>query len=57
MLSAESPALVTVEILGLRSPVPFLLAPVGVLSIVHEGAEPAVARAVVAAAGAVVAAG
>jgi lactate 2-monooxygenase len=34
-----------VELLGLRSPVPFLLAPVGVLSIVHPEAELAVARA------------
>jgi isopentenyl diphosphate isomerase/L-lactate dehydrogenase-like FMN-dependent dehydrogenase len=35
----------SVEVLGLRSPVPFLLAPVGVLSIVHPDAELAVARA------------
>jgi lactate 2-monooxygenase len=35
----------SVEILGLRSPVPFLLAPIGVLSIVHPDAERAVARA------------
>ena len=35
----------SVEVLGLRSPVPFLLAPVGVLSIVHPEAERAVARA------------
>jgi lactate 2-monooxygenase len=35
----------SVEVLGLRSPVPFLLAPVGVLSIVHPEAELAVARA------------
>ena len=35
----------SVEVLGLRSPVPFLLAPVGVLSIVHPDAERAVARA------------
>jgi hypothetical protein len=34
-----------VEVLGLRSPVPFLLGPVGVLSIVHEEAELGVARA------------
>jgi lactate 2-monooxygenase len=38
----------SVEVLGLRSPVPFLLAPVGVLSIVHADAERAVARAAVA---------
>ena len=35
----------SVEVLGLRSPVPFLLAPVGVLSIVHAEAELGVARA------------
>jgi lactate 2-monooxygenase len=35
----------SVEVLGLRSPVPFLLAPVGVLSIVHADRELAVARA------------
>ena len=35
----------SVEVLGLRSPAPFLLAPVGVLSIVHADAELAVARA------------
>ena len=35
----------SVEVLGLRSPVPFLLAPIGVLSIVHPEAELGVARA------------
>jgi lactate 2-monooxygenase len=35
----------SVEVLGLRSPAPFLLAPVGVLSIVHKEAELAVAQA------------
>ena len=35
----------SVDVLGLRSPVPFLLAPVGVLSIVHPEGELAVARA------------
>ena len=35
----------SVEVLGLRSPAPFLLAPIGVLSIVHPDAELAVARA------------
>jgi isopentenyl diphosphate isomerase/L-lactate dehydrogenase-like FMN-dependent dehydrogenase len=35
----------SVEVLGLRSPAPFLLAPVGVLSILHAEAELAVARA------------
>ena len=38
-------ARLSVEVLGLRSPVPFLLAPVGVLSILHPDAELAVARA------------
>ncbi len=33
------------EVLGLRSPVPFLLAPIGVLSIAHAEAELGVARA------------
>ncbi|MBA2331576.1 MAG: alpha-hydroxy-acid oxidizing protein [Actinobacteria bacterium] len=35
----------SVEVLGLRSPVPFLLAPIGVLSIAHAEAELGVARA------------
>jgi lactate 2-monooxygenase len=35
----------SVEVLGLRSPVPFLLAPIGALSIVHPDAELAIARA------------
>jgi lactate 2-monooxygenase len=35
----------SIEVLGLRSPVPFLLAPIGVLSIAHADAERAVARA------------
>jgi lactate 2-monooxygenase len=35
----------SVEVLGLRSPAPFFLAPVGVLSIVRDDAERAVARA------------
>ena len=35
----------SVEVLGLRSPVPFLLAPIGVLSIAHADAERGVARA------------
>jgi isopentenyl diphosphate isomerase/L-lactate dehydrogenase-like FMN-dependent dehydrogenase len=34
-----------VEVLGLRLPVPFMLAPVGVLSILHNEADIAVARA------------
>jgi len=35
----------SIEVLGLHSPVPFLLAPIGVLSIAHPDAERAVARA------------
>jgi lactate 2-monooxygenase len=35
----------SVEMLGVRSPVPFLLAPIGVLSIAHPDAELGVARA------------
>jgi isopentenyl diphosphate isomerase/L-lactate dehydrogenase-like FMN-dependent dehydrogenase len=35
----------SVDLLGLRSPAPFLLAPVGVLSIVHPEADLALARA------------
>ena len=35
----------SVEVLGLRSPAPFLLAPIGVLSIAHEEAELGVAQA------------
>jgi lactate 2-monooxygenase len=35
----------SVDVLGLRSPVPFLLAPIGVLSIAHADAELGVARA------------
>lgn len=36
-------------VLGSQLPVPFMLAPVGVLAIAHSGAEPAVARAAAAA--------
>jgi len=36
---------ISVDVLGLHSPAPFLLAPIGVLSIAHEGAEVAAARA------------
>lgn len=35
----------SVELLGIRLPAPFLLAPIGVLSILHKDAELAVARA------------
>ena len=45
MLTGNAGRDLSVEVLGLRSPVPFLLGPVGVLSIVHEEAELGVARA------------
>ena len=45
MLTGNAERDLSVEVLGLRSPVPFLLAPVGVLSIVHPEAELGVARA------------
>jgi lactate 2-monooxygenase len=45
MLAGTAERDLSVELLGLRSPVPFLLAPVGTLSIVHPDADLAVARA------------
>lgn len=45
MLTGNVERDLSVEVLGLRSPVPFLLAPIGVLSIAHPDAELAVARA------------
>ncbi len=45
MLAGTAERDMSVEVLGLRSPAPFLLAPIGVLSIVHADAELAVARA------------
>ena len=36
---------ISVEVLGMRSPAPFFLAPIGVLSIAHEAAEVGVAQA------------
>jgi isopentenyl diphosphate isomerase/L-lactate dehydrogenase-like FMN-dependent dehydrogenase len=45
MLTGTAERDLSVEVLGLRSPAPFLLAPIGVLSIVHEEAELGVARA------------
>jgi lactate 2-monooxygenase len=45
MLTGTAERDMSVEVLGLRSPAPFLLAPIGVLSIVHADAELAVARA------------
>ena len=39
MLAGTAERDLSVEVLGLRSPAPFLLAPIGVLSIVHAEAE------------------
>src|SRR5947207_557138 len=49
MLAAHTERDVSVEVLGTRSPFPFLLAPVGVLSIAHPDGELAPARAAAAA--------
>ena len=45
MLSGNIARDLSVDVLGLHSPAPFLLAPIGVLSIAHDEAEPAVGRA------------
>ena len=45
MLAGNDTRDVSVEVLGTRSPAPFLLAPIGVLSIAHPDGELAVARA------------
>ena len=45
MLTGNASRDISVEVLGLRSPAPFFLAPVGVLSIAHEQAEVGVAKA------------
>jgi lactate 2-monooxygenase len=45
MLTGNADRDQSVEVLGLRSPAPFLLAPIGVLSIAHEEGELGVARA------------
>ena len=45
MLSGNATRDLSADVLGLHSPAPFLLAPIGVLSIAHEDAEPAVGRA------------
>jgi isopentenyl diphosphate isomerase/L-lactate dehydrogenase-like FMN-dependent dehydrogenase len=45
MLTGNVTRDLSVDVLGLRSPAPFLLAPVGVLSIAHEEAEVGVAKA------------
>src|SRR5436190_13980846 len=45
MLTGNAVRDISVEVLGMRSPAPFFLAPVGVLSIAHEEAEVGVAKA------------
>jgi lactate 2-monooxygenase len=45
MLTGNVERDLAVEVLGLRSPAPFLLAPIGVLSIAHDDGELAAARA------------
>jgi lactate 2-monooxygenase len=45
MLTGNAERDISVEVLGTRSPAPFLLAPIGVLSIAHPEGEVAVARA------------
>ena len=45
MLTGNSVRDISVEVLGLRSPAPFLLGPIGVLSIAHEDGEVGVAKA------------
>jgi lactate 2-monooxygenase len=45
MLAGNAVREISVDVLGTRSPAPFLLAPIGVLSIAHPEGEVAVARA------------
>jgi lactate 2-monooxygenase len=45
MLTGNVSRDISVEVVGIKSPAPFLLAPIGVLSIAHEEGEVAVARA------------
>src|SRR4051794_26576979 len=45
MLTGNAVRDISVEVLGLRSPAPFFLAPIGVLSIAHESGEVGVAKA------------
>jgi lactate 2-monooxygenase len=45
MLAGNAQRDISVDVLGMHSPAPFFLAPVGVLSIAHEEAEVGVARA------------
>jgi isopentenyl diphosphate isomerase/L-lactate dehydrogenase-like FMN-dependent dehydrogenase len=45
MLTGNAVRDISVEVLGMRSPAPFFLAPIGVLSIAHETGEVGVAKA------------
>ena len=45
MLAGNATRDISVDVLGMRSPAPFFLAPIGVLSIAHEEAEVGVAQA------------
>ncbi|HWJ32052.1 MAG TPA: alpha-hydroxy-acid oxidizing protein [Gaiellaceae bacterium] len=45
MLTGNAARDISVDVLGMRSPAPFFLAPVGVLSIAHEAGEVGVAQA------------
>jgi lactate 2-monooxygenase len=45
MLTGNASRDISVEVLGMRSPAPFFLAPIGVLSIAHEAGEVGVAQA------------
>jgi isopentenyl diphosphate isomerase/L-lactate dehydrogenase-like FMN-dependent dehydrogenase len=45
MLTGNATRDISVDVLGMRSPAPFFLAPIGVLSIAHEEGEVAAARA------------
>src|SRR4051794_12949554 len=45
MLAGNAVRDISVEVLGMRSPAPFFLAPIGVLSIAHEAGEVGVAQA------------
>jgi len=45
MLAGNVTRDLSVDVLGLHAPLPLLLAPIGVLSIAHDDAEPAVGRA------------
>jgi lactate 2-monooxygenase len=45
MLAGNAARDISVEVLGMRSPAPFFLAPIGVLSIAHEEAEVGAAKA------------